>query len=175
MSTTKQDALHALIVPEVKAMIEEMEARMVAVEALAATLGAGGISGFTAAFPLALNGQLLNFKGLTELTTIAAAATSVTTIQIPAKSIVLAVSALVTTIIPTATTFDVGDGITAAKFNTAAVAVAAGSSDPGTKAGPVYFAAATAITLTMNGTPPAAATGRVRITIHYISVTVPTS
>jgi hypothetical protein len=125
--------------------------------------------------PSSANGQSLNIKNLTELTTIAAAATTDTTIQLPAGAIILSVSVRVTTVIPTATTFDVGDSGSATRFNTASVAVAANSTDVGTKAGAYYNASATAVRLTMNGTPPAANTGRVRVTISYIDVTVPTS
>ena len=111
---------------------------------------------------------------LTELTTIAAAATTDTTIQMPANSVVLAVSVRVTTVIPTAATFTVGDSGSAARFSTAAVAVAAGSTDPGTKAGAYYNASVLAIRITPNLTPDAN-TGRVRVTIYYYSVTPPTS
>jgi len=121
------------------------------------------------------NGQSLDFQSLTELTTIAAATTTTTTIQIPANAVVLAVSVRVTTVIPDATTFNVGDGTVVNRFNTAAIAVAANSTDPGTKTPCGYYAAATGIVLTMNGTPPAANTGRVRVTIHYYTCTPPSS
>lgn len=121
------------------------------------------------------NGQLFSgFQQLTELTTVAAAATTDTTIQMPANSVVLAVSVRVTVIIPTAATFTVGDSGSAARFSTAAVAVAAGSTDPGTKAGAYYNASALSIRLTPN-IQPAANTGRVRVTIYYYTVTPPTS
>lgn len=120
------------------------------------------------------NGQAMALLSLTELTTIAAAATTDTTILMPAGAIVVAVSVRVTTVIPTATTFTVGDSGSAARFSTAAVAVAAGSTDPGTKAGAYYNASALAIRITPNGTP-AANTGRVRVTITYLASTPPSS
>lgn len=121
------------------------------------------------------NGQLFSgFQQLTELTTVAAAATTDTTIQMPANSVVLAVSVRVTVIIPTAATFTVGDSGSATRFSTAAVAVAAGSTDPGTKAGAYYNASALSIRLTPN-IQPAANTGRVRVTIYFYTVTPPTS
>jgi len=49
----------------------------------------------------------LAIKSLSEVTTIAAAATSDTTIQMPAGAIVLGVSLRVTVVIPTAATFTV--------------------------------------------------------------------
>jgi hypothetical protein len=111
---------------------------------------------------------------LTELTTIAAAATTDTTIQMPAASVVLAVSVRVTTVIPTAATFTVGDSGSAARFSTAAVSTAATSTDPGTKAGAYYNASALSIRITPNLTP-ADNSGRLRVTIYYYSVTPPTS
>ena len=123
---------------------------------------------------LGANGQSADAFSLTELTTVAAAATTDTTIQIPANSLVYAVSVRVTTVIPTATTFDVGIAGATARYGDD-LAVAAGTTFPGTLDAFRYYAAATAIRLTMNGTPPAAATGRVRVTIHYLAVTPPTS
>lgn len=120
------------------------------------------------------NGQILGIKALTELTTIAAAATTDTAIQLPANALILGVSVRVTTVIPTAATFTVGDSGSAARFNTAAVTVAANSTDPGTKAGAYYNASATSVRITPNLTP-GTATGAVRVTIHYFDVTPPTS
>ena len=120
------------------------------------------------------NGQSLNIKYLTELTTIAAAATTDTTIQMPAGAIVLSVSVRVTVVIPTAATFTVGDSGSAARFSTAAVSTAANSTDAGTKAGAYYNASALSVRITPNLTP-ADNTGRVRVTIAYVDVTVPTS
>jgi hypothetical protein len=125
--------------------------------------------------PAAANGAFLRIKGLTELTTIAAAATTDTTIQMPAGAIILAVSVRVTTVIPDATTFTVGDSGLATRFSTAAVDVAANSTNAGTAAGAYYNAGALSVRLTMIGTPPAANTGRVRVTIHYVEITPPTS
>lgn len=126
---------------------------------------------------IAANGQ--SFIGgtpqyLTELTTIAAAASTDTTIQMPATSVVLAVSVRVTTVIPTAASFTVGDSGSAARFSTAAVSTAATSTDPGTKAGAYYNASALSIRITPNA-QPADNTGRVRVTIYYYTVTPPTS
>ena len=133
------------------------------------------VTGVGQVSPVAMsNGQNIQILALTEETTIAAAASTDTTIQMPAAAIVLGVSVRVTTIIPTATTFTVGDSGSATRFSTAAVAVAAGSTDKGTKAGAYYNASAAAVRITPNGTP-ATATGKVRVTIHYISVTPATS
>lgn len=120
------------------------------------------------------NGQSLNIKYLTELTTIAAAATTDTAIQMPAGAIILSVSVRVTVVIPTATNFTVGDSGSAARFSTAAVSSAANSTDLGTKAGAYYNASALSVRITPDATP-ADNTGRVRVTIAYLDVTVPTS
>lgn len=133
------------------------------------------IGAATASLVMGANGQRINSaQMLTELTTIAAAATTDTTIQMPAASVVYGVSVRVTTVIPTAATFTVGDSGSAARFSTAAVSTAATSTDPGTKAGAYYNASALSIRITPNLTP-ADATGRVRVTIYYYTVTPPTS
>jgi hypothetical protein len=122
------------------------------------------------------NGQLFSaLQSLTELTTIAAAATTDTAIQMPAGAVVLAVSVRTTVTIPTATSYSVGDSGSATRFNTANVGVAATSTDAGTKAGAYYNAGALSIRFTMNGGTPANNAGRVRVTIYYYTVTPPTS
>lgn len=135
------------------------------------TITAGGATAFQTA---GANGQSRNVQQLSELTTIAAAATTDTTIQMPAASVVLAVTVRVVTVIPTAATFTVGDSGNATRFSTAAVSSAAGSTDPGTKAGAYYNASALSVRFTPNA-QPAAATGQVRVTIFYYTVTPPTS
>jgi hypothetical protein len=119
------------------------------------------------------NAQSLNIKSLSELTTIAAAADGYSVIQIPANCIVVAVSARVTTVIPTATTFSVGiiGGITRYGYS---ISTAAGSTSIGTNDALRYYAVATSILFKPNATP-AAATGRVRTTIHFIEIAPPTS
>jgi hypothetical protein len=124
----------------------------------------------------AANGQLCQVLSLTELTTIAAAATTSTTIQLPANAIIFAVSTRVVTVIPTATSFSVGITGTPLKFGASGtISVAAGTTDVGTLAGASYNATAQTVLLTMNGGTPAANTGQVRTTIHYMLITAPTS
>jgi hypothetical protein len=147
------------------------------------SVGNGTAGDFTGTITLAniiakgANGQSLNTPlALTELTTIAAAGTTTTTIQMPANAVVLGVSVRVTTVIPTATSFSVGDAGSATRFGTTAtISTAATTTDPGTKAAAYYNASATGILLTMNGGTPANNSGRVRTTIYYYSVTPPTS
>lgn len=122
------------------------------------------------------NGQDFQIKSLTELTTIAASATTTTTIQVPAGARLLAVPVRVTTVIPTAATFTVSFNGTAMNTNGATgVSTAAGSTDPGLRAANIAaLTAATGIVITPDMTP-ATNTGRVRVTIYYIEVTPPTS
>ena len=121
-----------------------------------------------------LNGQTLSILSLTELLTIAAAATSTTTLSIPAGAIVLAVSVRVTVAIPTAATFTVIGNTSTTVFNTAAVTVALNSTDRGTAAGAFYNATAQTVRITPNLTP-GTNVGRVRVTVMYIQSTPPTS
>lgn len=120
------------------------------------------------------NGQRFGIKTLTELTTVAAAATTDTTILMPAGALILGVTVRVTVVIPTATNFTVGDSGSAARFSTAAVSSAANSVDSGTKAGCYYNAGALAVRFTPDQTP-GANSGRIRVTIHYVDLTAPTS
>jgi hypothetical protein len=117
-------------------------------------------------------GAGLNIKSLSGLVTIAAAATTTSTIQIPAGAVVLGVSCRVTTVIPTAATFSVGHAGSTALWGTG-IAVAAGTTNTGA-AVPALFAAATGILITPNATP-ADNTGRLRVVIHYYIPTAPTS
>ncbi len=121
------------------------------------------------------NGQTLSHESVSELTTIAAAATTDTAIQIPAGAVVLGVSVRVTVVIPTAATFTVTSTTGGTGFNTGTnVSTAANTTDAGTKAGAFYQAAASTIRITPNATP-GNNSGRVRVTIHYYKVTPATS
>jgi hypothetical protein len=120
------------------------------------------------------NGQQISYKSLTELTTIAAAAYTDTTIQIPANVIVKAVSVRVVTTIPTATTFTVKGASSTTTFNTAAVSTAAGSTDKGNLNCPYNNTAAQKIRITPNATP-GSATGQVRVTVWYEDSIAPSS
>jgi len=124
---------------------------------------------------------------LSELVTLSTVgATTDTTIQIPANSLVLGVTVRVTTTIAgiDSTALQIGDATTAARFGSIA-AFTAGTTGVGLShlqggistdaAGPIVTSA-TAVRLTLSGgadnTPSA---GAVRVTIHYISLTAPTS
>lgn len=127
-----------------------------------------------AQYQLPTNGQVFEIGYVTELTTIAAAATTDTAIQIPAQAVVFGVSTRVTVAIPTAATFTVTGATSGTTFNTAAVSTAANSTDQGTAACPYKNGAAQAIRITPNASP-ATNVGRVRVTIHYYQITAPTS
>lgn len=121
------------------------------------------------------NGQSFEEHALTELLTIAAAATSDTAIQIPLNAVVFGVSVRVTVVIPTAATFTVTGATSSTQFDVAGgVAVAANTTDVGTRNCPYKNGAAQAIRITPNLTP-AANSGRVRVTVHYYTITPPTS
>lgn len=125
------------------------------------------------AIGMVTNGQALGFNMLTELTTIAAAATTDTTIQIPANCIVKFVTVRVTTVIPTAATFDVGIAGATTRFGTG-IAVAANTTNVGKADASDSYASAISVRITPNLTP-ADNTGRVRVTVHYETATAPTS
>ena len=120
------------------------------------------------------NAQAMSLKQLTELTTIAAAATTSTTIQIPANSLVLGVTVRVTTTIPTAATFVVGVTGAATRYGTG-ILVDAGTTNasPGTT-NPTIYSGAVSVLITPNLTP-GDTTGQVRVTIHYLDLTAPAS
>jgi len=112
---------------------------------------------------------------VTELITIAAAATSDSVADLlPANAIIEAVIARVVATIPTATSFTIGDGTTAARFATG-VAVAADGTfvglahmqpDVAAAAGPVQASAAK-LRITPAGGTPASNIGRVLVTVFY--------
>src|SRR5260221_6724162 len=118
-----------------------------------------------------------------ELLTIAAAATTDTVGNLlPANSLIVAVTSFVMTVIPTATSFTLGDGTTAARFDTG-VLVAAGTNSVGllqnntantNAAGPVQAAAAK-VRFTATGGTPATATGQLRISVFFSRFIAPTS
>ena len=123
----------------------------------------GGYGGFAA------------IKAASELLTIAAAATTDTAMDLPANAIILAVSVRVTVLIPTAATFTVIGATTSTAFQTgASVAVAAGTTDAGTKACPYLNATAQKVRITPN-LSPGDTSGRVRVTVYYLAVTPATS
>lgn len=119
------------------------------------------------------NGQVIAVETLTELTTIAAAATTSTAIQIPAGAVVLGVSARVTTAITCTTTFIYGVAGATSRYGTA-VSKAATTTNAGTDDSTRYYGAATAILITPDSTP-SDATGRLRVTIWFYRLTPPTS
>lgn len=129
---------------------------------------------------LAANGESSRMGSLTELVTIAAAATTTTaTFLLPANSVIRAVVGRVTVAIPTAATFTVGDATTAARF-ASAIAVAinttfVGLTHVGTAgvAGPRQPSAAQ-IVITPNLTP-GTNVGRLRLTVFFETFVAPTA
>jgi hypothetical protein len=118
------------------------------------------------------NGQALEIKSITELLTIADAATTESTVAFPAGALVLGVSSRVVTAITCTAVVDVGITGTAEAF-TADLAKAAGSTAPGTCV-PFVAATATPILITPDA-EPSDATGSIRLTGYYIQLTPATS
>jgi hypothetical protein len=120
------------------------------------------------------NGDSLQIGSVTELTTIAAAAYTDTTIQIPAGAKVLSVVGRVTVQPGGTATMDVGVAGATTRFATGVSTVAGttflGDADTALTA----YAAAVSVRLTPNGVPSDAA-GRVRVKVYYFKPTAPTS
>lgn len=119
------------------------------------------------------NEQTAVIQQASELLTVAAAATSDTTLEVPAGCLILGVSARVTVAVTCTSTFDVGTSGTANLF-LAAVSKAANTTAAKAPATYVVTSAATKLRVTPD-TTPSDATGRVRLTVTYISLTAPTS
>jgi len=113
------------------------------------------------------NGQSANIKVLTEETTILAAAFTDTAAQFPAGSTSLGCTVRVTTVIPTATTFNTG---VAGDLTRYATGTSTASTSTGGSAVFSPYATATSVRITPN-VSPGAATGRVRVTCPYVDVT----
>ncbi len=121
------------------------------------------------------NGQQLAIQTATTELVGLSGATATAASLIPGGSIVLGLTARVTTTITGATTFDIGDGTNVDAFG-AAIALPSGTTSDTTDwtiaTAPVYTAA-TSVVLTANGSSFTA--GAVRVTVHYVSTTAPTS
>lgn len=121
------------------------------------------------------NGALSNIKVAdTELTAMSGATVTATNL-IPAGAFIIGITARVTTEITGATTWDLGDGSDVDRWG-AALALSAGTLvDPTdyTVAGFGQFSSASDVVLTANVSNFTA--GAVRITVHYIDLTAPTS
>jgi hypothetical protein len=115
------------------------------------------------------NGESLVIRSMTEELTVAASATSTTTMKLPAGCIVLAVTVGVKAAITCTTNFTVGDAGSATRYSTAAVSKEINSTNLGTAAGAYYNATETGIVITPD-TTPSDATGIVLITVFYIYV-----
>jgi hypothetical protein len=117
------------------------------------------------------NGQSTQLGQSTTLLSGLTGATVTATNLIPANSILLGVTARVTTAITGATTFDIGDGVTADRFGND-VAIALNTTSQNAIA-PALFAAANNVVLTANGSNFTG--GAVRLTAHFMTLVAPTS
>jgi hypothetical protein len=117
------------------------------------------------------NGQSTQLGQSTTLLSGLTGATVTATNLIPANCILLGVTARVTTAITGATTFDIGDGVTADRFgNDVAIALNTTSNQV---IAPAAFAAANNVVLTANGSNFTG--GAVRLTAHFMTLVAPTS
>jgi len=120
-------------------------------------------------------GAYCNFKNIREYTEIAAsAASTTTTMQIPAGAVVFGVSVRVGVTIPTVDSFDVGVSGDTDRFG-AGIDPDITTTNSGESNVYSYHPSAEGVVLTMNGTPPDDGDGRVRVDIWYLSITPPTS
>jgi hypothetical protein len=117
------------------------------------------------------NGQSTQLGQSTTLLSGLTGATVTATNLIPANSILLGVTARVTTAITGATTFDIGDGTTANRFGDD-VAIALNTTSNQVIA-PAAFTAANNVVLTANGSNFTG--GAVRLTAHFMTLVAPTS
>jgi hypothetical protein len=122
------------------------------------------------------NGAISNVQSVsTELTGLSGATATASSL-IPAGSLVLGVTARVTTTITGATTFDIGDGSDVYRWGAAIALPATTTSDPtGFTDNTLFWSGASAgdVVLTANGSSFTA--GAVRVVVHYMSLTAPTS
>lgn len=136
----------------------------------------------TSVFTQTVNNASSEISTLSEnLTLNTGGTTTDTTIQLPADSIIIAVTARVTTTIATATDWKVGDLTTNNRFIDTQSTLTAGTTAVGIRqmfgsvttdaTGPAQTTAAS-VRVTTTGTPSA---GAIRLTIHFIKLTAPTS
>jgi hypothetical protein len=130
------------------------------------------------------NGAESNVKTISESITLntGGLTTDSTADLLPANSIILAVTARITTQITTTTDWALGDATTAARFAAANATLTAGTTSVGLAhqqgsvatdaTGPVQIAAAK-LRITCSGANPGA--GAVRVTVTYLELTPPTS
>lgn len=138
--------------------------------------GGGGVGAYDST-----NKQAIMIKQkTTEITSLSAGATHTWTNGIPAGSLVVGVTVRVTEAINGPTSFAIGDGTTANKFGTG---IAVAKDTTGTlanmpaAASPTAYPTATNIVLTATGGTftGGAGKGKVRITVHYITLDAPAS
>jgi hypothetical protein len=137
----------------------------------------GDVNGATVTSKDAVNGQTMAMKQVTvELTGMAGVSVTATDL-IPSGAFVIGVTARVTTLITsgdTATSFSVGDGVDPDAWG-AGIAFAANTITDGSDftLAPTLYATADDVVITPNSGTFSA--GAIRLTVHYMEVTAPTS
>jgi hypothetical protein len=124
------------------------------------------------------NGAAMAFTSISEEITLAAAATTDSVANLlPANALIEGVCYRVTTLLPAASTFKLGDALTDDLFAAAATSGALGTtSDMFTRGTPPYLntGGAAKVRVTPSG-GAAAAGGKIRVTVFYRTLTAPTS
>jgi hypothetical protein len=121
------------------------------------------------------NAAYSQVSSLSETHTLAAAATSDTTIQFPANCIPLGVTVRVTTLITGCTTFDVGISGATTKYGTGLALIVGTTNASCGLTNPVIPSAATSVRFSAVGGGASFSAGVIRVTLHYISLSAPTS
>ena len=127
------------------------------------------------AFGAATTGYRSSLRFAVEAHTLALAGTSDTAAIIPANALVLGVSLRVTTEITGCTTLDVGVAGATTRYGTGIALVAGTTNASAGTTNPTVYGAATAIRFTAVGWGASFTAGVIRVVVHYISLTPPTS
>jgi hypothetical protein len=117
------------------------------------------------------NGQTFIIESVSSNVTLNTGSTTTNGPQIPLDAIVMDVTARVTTTITTAVSWSVGVGGATTRYVNANATMTAGTTATGLD-NPRKYTAATNTVITTNANPGA---GAIRITIHYMKATAPTS
>jgi len=135
-----------------------------------------GTNGVASAGPVGVkgaNGQATRIVEVSQLISSTASTTFNSTIDIPASAVILGVCAFVTATMSNTATALTLKGATSAKTFCTSIGVVPGSSSKGMEAGVYVSAAAEKIQVVMNSA--GGTTGALRVTVHYLDLTIATS
>lgn len=118
------------------------------------------------------NAQTCIIESVSANTTLNTGSVTTNSVQIPLDAVVIDVSARITTTITTAANWSLGVGGATTRYVNASATLTAGTTATGADLAPRKYAAATNTVITTNVNPGA---GAIRVTVHYIKITAPTS